>query len=334
MHFIVIGSGWYGCHLSKFLLENGHTVNIVDKTNDFFCGSSSKNQNRLHLGFHYPRSDDTIRECIVGYNMFVDKYSHCLKSIAHNYYFISQYNSLISFEDYCSKYDTFEVRYTVHDFNANSKIKHVLNKALLVDEQFIDFNSAKEYFKRELGQYMLPIDTYDTIQEIVQHINMKSDYIINCTYNHIDPIEFDTYELFITLLYRIDTPDIFAYTVMDGNFFSIYPYNFDDKIYSVTSVELGVLYRGIDNTYKPSLTDINTRIDEIKAYITDNVYNWDKIATYVDYYTSWKTKPNTNTDDRSLRYKQDGNILHFYGGKITGIFHAEKVLKDIIEKEI
>ena len=78
MRILIIGAGWYGCHLATVLLKRGIYVYIVDKSNDFFQGSSSKNQNRLHLGYHYPRSDDTITECKEGYTQFCEQYANII----------------------------------------------------------------------------------------------------------------------------------------------------------------------------------------------------------------------------------------------------------------
>jgi L-2-hydroxyglutarate oxidase LhgO len=52
----VIGAGWFGCHIAYQLIKKNYSVKIYEERNDIFCGASGNNQNRLHLGFHYPRS--------------------------------------------------------------------------------------------------------------------------------------------------------------------------------------------------------------------------------------------------------------------------------------
>ena len=83
MKYVIVGAGWYGCHIASLLVKNNKEILIIDKANDFFTGSSSKNQNRLHLGFHYPRSMETIHECKYGYEQFVKKYNHCINEPFH-----------------------------------------------------------------------------------------------------------------------------------------------------------------------------------------------------------------------------------------------------------
>jgi hypothetical protein len=335
MKILIIGAGWYGSHLSVKLLEKGHDIDIVDKENDFFSGSSSKNQNRLHIGFHYPRSDDTINECIVGYSKFKKEYSDFLSTIDKNIYFISNEKSNISIKDYKKIYDEKNIKYKLIEHSELPiPINNVECEYIHVNEKHIDFRKAREYFKTRLDSRMIKIDdknVFTSINNILTYLDKSYDLIINCTYNHLSPIEYEKYELYVTLLYKIETSETLAYTIMDGPFFSLYPYDIVNNIYTLTSVKDGIIYEGKilkDIADKENIIKQKKEIieNEIKKYIP----TWDKIATYEGFYESWKTKPHTTTDDRSLRFKKEDNIIHFYGGKITGIFHAEEVLNNLV----
>ena len=83
-YVLIIGAGIYGSHAAMTLKKLGIIFKIADKNNDFFKESSSKNQNRLHLGFHYPRSYDTRQECINGYTKFVNTYPFAAKNVPNN----------------------------------------------------------------------------------------------------------------------------------------------------------------------------------------------------------------------------------------------------------
>jgi hypothetical protein len=216
-----------------------------------------------------------------------------------------------------------DIQYTVlssKDTELPLSIQHVEDRCLQVDEMFIDPRKARDHFEMILQPYMVTGDQPES----------EYDYILDCTYNQRNPIEFDTYELYITLLYSIPSPTSFAYTIMDGNYFSIYPYDIINHIYTLTSVKHGILLktRAIRDDDIHIAEDIvrerKTIIEhEIKNFIPD----WDLHATYVGHYVSWKTKPVTTTDDRSLRISVSGKIITMYGGKITGIFHAENKLQ-------
>jgi hypothetical protein len=320
MKVLVIGTGWYGCHLACHLLSQGHTVVLVDKSNVFFSGSSSKNQNRLHLGYHYPRSPDTIRECIDGYERFTVTYPQLLQQIPNNYYFIASHGSKVTFENYIKLFPDA----TIHNSPLPLPIDKVETNYIRCDEQFISFEKARSFFQERLDKYFVKIDdteVFKSIKTISQHLGGEFDYTLNCTYNHLEPIEFDHYELFLTLLYRVDSPDLFAYTIMDGNYFSLYPYSIEDRVYTLTSVEHGVI---------SSEADIDRHRAKIEAGILEFIPSWNEKTQYVSYYVSYKTKPKTQTDDRSLRHRVDGNTVHFYGGKITGVFRAEAILDELM----
>ena len=83
----IIGAGWYGCHAARYLQSKGGHITILDK-DGIFCGASSKNQNRLHLGYHYPRSNKTVVECTAGYSKFISSYDYSVKSFDNNFYVI------------------------------------------------------------------------------------------------------------------------------------------------------------------------------------------------------------------------------------------------------
>ena len=57
------------------------------------------NQNRLHLGFHYPRSYKTRLLCKNGYDKFIKQYSELTDIIDKNYYCIAD-ESILDYETY------------------------------------------------------------------------------------------------------------------------------------------------------------------------------------------------------------------------------------------
>ncbi len=335
MRVLIIGTGWYGCHLASILNTNNINFVIVDKSNKIFEGSSSKNQNRLHLGFHYPRSIETIIESRYGYDKFLEKYSDLVYKFDKNFYFISSIDSHIEIERYLKIMKEHTTKFIEYSDELPIHITNIERPIICVEEQYINPFLAKNFFSERLKSSFKLIENsnaFNSIEEIIKELNTDFNLIINCTFNHLNPIPFDHYELYVTLLYKIENIDIFAYTIMDGPFFSIYPYDIDNKIYTVTSVNHGILYKGNVAKYDISENDIHTIRTKVEEQISFYISDWKNLAKYTGYFTSWKTKPNTITDDRSLRYKKEGNILNFYGGKITGIFEAENILLSILKE--
>lgn len=340
MKYVVIGAGWYGCHLASYLIEQNKEVYIIDKSNDFFTGSSSKNQNRLHLGFHYPRSIETMNECKYGYMQFINKYKQLISLIPNNNYYISKMRSKINIHEFIEKINEAELYYNIFyisDNNIALSLKGLEYIYFNTNEMYIDHRKASIYFKDNLLKYLnkCPEEVFTSIDSIKNYLQLdETDIILNCTYNQLNPIEYDKYELYISLIYKIENIDIFAITIMDGPFFSIYPYDIEKKLYTVTSVEHGVIYSGkqLINTEitDEQLTEKRTCIEKL---LDEYIDNWRNYLNYIDYNLSWKTKPLTTTDDRSVRINRDGNIINIYGGKITGIFEAEKYIGELLLKD-
>jgi len=249
-----------------------------------------------------------------------------------NYYFIAEIGSRTPIDEYKRRLIDYAIPHTVvAKEGLPLKIQGVGPEVLVSDERYIDPEEAGRYFQSAVGSLLVPLDpdAFVSISSICSRFPTSFECILNCTYNQLEPISYGTYELYLTLLYRIEGPEPFAYTLMDGDFFSIYPYKMDENIYTVTSVRHGVLET--PGTYDASISVTDAKVtdrirhieDDIRSYIPD----WNERATYVGYHTSWKTKPITDTCDRSVRWKQDGNLLTIYGGKLTGIFHAEDLLE-------
>ena len=88
----IIGSGWFGCHIGLKLKKKNFNVKIFEKGNDIFFNSSGNNTNRLHLGFHYPRSIKTREMSYKGYKRFVKEYPKLSSKINENIYAIADDN--------------------------------------------------------------------------------------------------------------------------------------------------------------------------------------------------------------------------------------------------
>ena len=78
----IIGGGFYGCAIASVLSNSGFQCTIHEKNHDLLYGTANKNIYRIHKGPHYPRSIETAKQCIDGYDRFVKKFE---KSICKNY---------------------------------------------------------------------------------------------------------------------------------------------------------------------------------------------------------------------------------------------------------
>lgn len=323
---LIVGCGWYGCHLATLLEEKGVDFDMIDMQNGFCIGSSSKNQNRLHLGFHYPRSAKTRRECFSGFPLFMRKYSDLTQTI-RNFYFISK-QSLLDFETYCSIFTHDGIPFEIgswKDIQPYSVIPNMFDGfPISVAEQFIDPRKVQEYFSKRFEHKRL-----DFTSDLVNA--MHYDTVFDCTYGRMIKSHGFTFETCFTVVLEmiIDSPPI-ALTVMDGMFFSIYPYDIEAKLYTLTHVEYTPVSL-FDPDGKLNNDDVTRlMINHVKKHIA----NFDNLFKPVSSFVSNKTKVvETGADDRSVVYERRGRIHSFMGGKITGIFEIDNIVTSSLGKE-
>ena len=84
----VVGCGAFGGMIALRLSEAGCDVTIFEREKECLRGASFNNQNRLHLGFHYPRDILTAHQCIQGFSRFREEFPECIVSGFPNLYFV------------------------------------------------------------------------------------------------------------------------------------------------------------------------------------------------------------------------------------------------------
>ena len=318
----VIGSGWYGCHISKVLIQKGFNVEIWEKNNEIFLGSSSMNQNRLHLGFHYPRNYNTRKQSREGFSKFLDHYGDLTQSVNNNLYAVSNsslvdgptYKAIFSHEDY--DFATYD-KYCDELFNIDLVIK--------TNERLIRHDLAKKYWESE----NLPINFNEEILSNKNNIftadgkkiNQPNDLIIDCTWGASNQNKAYFEQFFITYIIKFSRDLPFgAFTLMDGPFFSIFPYgNPEDNLFTLTHVKYGVIKTAeIDHEKKNEL--FSEILIDLKKYLQIDASSISLIDTFI----SRKLKPNSVSDarDTNVIFNEQKNYASVYSGKIDTIFHS------------
>lgn len=330
MNILIIGAGWYGLHLASVLKDHNITYKILEINNDIFMGSSSKNQNRLHLGYHYPRSIETINECRIGYEEMLQKYPTIIEDNINNYYFIHTKSVINSLE--------YEKLFNLIPSETSLKMNNVIS-SYIVEEKIINFNEAILYFDEYKKDIDFNYDENDIDIENKTYKGIKYDYIIDCSFNMSKICREKLKKKFITeicvsLIYeKINNLDIdFSITVMDGLFYSLYPYpnSYNKKYYTLTDVEYTPLYKShiINDIINYKIVDIDITKTKMEHKISTDYTDFTNNFKYVDYFISYKNKFDYINDDRSLYIQDDDNIIIFIGGKITGIFEMEKYIRN------
>lgn len=93
----VIGGGIFGITAAVVLGNNGYKVELFEKERDILMRASGINQYRVHRGYHYPRSSDTIQSCLHGIPGFMKMYGSTTDhDHSEHYYCIAKEGSAVT----------------------------------------------------------------------------------------------------------------------------------------------------------------------------------------------------------------------------------------------
>jgi hypothetical protein len=324
MKIAIIGGGWVGCHLS-YKLKDTHDITLFEKNNLLFDETSYNNQNRLHLGYHYARNHKTRMMCKDTFTQFMDDYGFMTEEVKKNLYCIPFHKSTID-------YGTYEEIFNVHNKKITDDVTfNNIEGCINTDERYINFKIAHEFFNKELSGLVVN-ETVTPLE--LKKISKEFDLVINATNNHIKDLHNQNsfFELTISLIYKKITETKFdALTIVDGDFFSIYPYQKDK--FTLTDVEHTPLkkFKTIKklNEYKETITNdlIDNKIKLIEKKVKKYFPEFLTFFKYDSYFLSTKSKILSKSDERYPVITKSGNVINCFTGKIQGIYIIENTLK-------
>ncbi len=356
---IIIGGGIHGLSCAMELADLDYEIVLIEKETELFQGTSGATHNRAHMGYHYPRAENTVEECQAGLNLFKHKFKEALIYPDSNYYLISKYNSMSSaaqFESFCKKFNLpYEKKWPEKCFLEQS----LMSQSFLVPEPVFDVSKLIDIFNRYVKQKKIILKTntmllkgektpQNTFQIMVneQGVNKKytGDLVINATYAYSNNIlkafgleqHMTKYNLQIVEVAVVRCKQkIPALTIMDGPFISIMPYARRTDLYLVYDVENSVNYQ--KQTY---LLD-----DSIKCRS-----NWDKMnqkgkiyfpfmdqLEYIKSLRAYRPIPlHDDNKDRSTKiesYKDCNGFYSILEGKFISALLIAKQLKTLIQTQ-
>jgi hypothetical protein len=238
----VIGCGAFGAMIALRLSQKGCNVTIFESKKECLRGASFNNQNRLHLGFHYPRDIMTAKQCIKGFSRFCEEFPECIVSGFQNLYFISKEGSFTKSDAYIDFCNNLGLQYKL--INNKDLPFEVLNTSLSTqcEEVVYDCNILRSSIMKKLNSSGVKLKTESKIDFVEKtttgyklKCNNKSydsyDHVINCTYADINriteqlghKIEKAQYEYTAIPIVKLDI-DTIGITIMDGPFMTLLPH--------------------------------------------------------------------------------------------------------------
>ena len=95
----IAGAGIYGATAAIRLAEQGHRVSLFDPLG-IMRAASAINQYRVHSGYHYPRSPETIRETLEARKEFIEEFAPAIVRNSRHYYAIPREGSRTPPDEY------------------------------------------------------------------------------------------------------------------------------------------------------------------------------------------------------------------------------------------
>lgn len=334
----IIGAGWFGCHIATELKKEKYKITIFEKEEDIFKNGSGNNTNRLHLGYHYPRSKITRKMSYDGYQKFINTYPMFSKPLKKNIYAIAKDKSnMMTSKKFENSIKQSKLKLSNISLNNIDLIN--ITKAYNTNERQIDHKKAKNFFKKKLKQNLLLKKDIKIIKEINKKYvidNKTFDYVVNCSWQQsFKSNDFDlTYEHCLISLFKSKNKKHFSYTIMDGPFYTLLQWSSNMfALYSVkdSRVLISKDFKKINRSKKK----ISVK-DQIK--IKDKIINgflkfypgFKKNFTFIENLNSIRTIVKNKKDARVCVVKNNRNFINILSGKIDHIFYAyEEVLKCI-----
>ncbi len=277
---IVIGGGIFGCLTAIELSKKGLRVQLHEKNDQIMIGASLNNQNRLHLGYHYPRDLETASQCQKGFKAFKTRFSECILEKFCNAYFISSTESNVEFTDY--KKFCEEANLPIRKIDLDNFIPTLKNidGGLFTDEVVYDSAILKILVSKELEKESVDVVTKSNVKSVyekgigfvikTEQESCETRSVVNCTYANFNDFNKELgldsqrlqYELTIVPIIKWRKGlDPIGITVMDGKFFTVLPFGKTDN-YLLYHVDHTVQETIVDSHYPTEWRNTKDYVDE------------------------------------------------------------------------
>lgn len=354
----VIGAGIFGCLTALKLAEKGFNVTLIDQNHDILFGASYINQNRIHMGYHYPRSMETAKSCKAFEEEFNREFEEAVVDNFDHYYCIANKDSHLTPEDYVSFCNQLDLPFSLYDFTQELLFdSKEIGIHICVPERVYDANILRKKIlnrildygnkiKLQLSTRVTKITTQD--QNYVLSTDLTTspfyvDSVVNATYSNMNrildmiglPVKEYQYELCEIPIILVPWKNRIGFTIMDGPFFGILPFGFSQE-YLLYDVELSVLERSVGT--KPSFAHdvkyyddptrreqrFNEYISKAKRFVPDAAYCRYLYSSYI----IRMVLPDSDKDDaRPTELLNHGNgIWSIFSGKVTNAIPLAETL--------
>ena len=337
---LVVGGGIFGTTSATMLANAGYNVTLHEELDDIMKCASNINQYRLHRGYHYPRSKETVTECLDGIKQFKRKYGDSVvNGDINHFYAISSRDSLVSREQYLEFLDEMGLEYNLHEPFKGTDL------TIEVNEELFDSDGLKtqaSYKMKGVGVNIV-LNKHTTEEDFDDY-----DYVVIATYAKINELldESIQYQYEVVEKPVVKLPEQYknkSVVVMDGPFMCLDPYKDDLHVlghvkHAIHSTNVGdypmvlnkdiVGYLNNGVISNPKITKIQKFIEAGKEFFED----FDKLEHVGSMFTVRTVLSHRDHDDArpTLVTQEAHNVYTIFSGKIgTCVKAANQLVKMI-----
>jgi hypothetical protein len=352
----VVGGGIFGISTAIVLAEQGMQVTLIERQKDLMTESSLVNQNRIHFGYHYPRSLETGRESLHGYESFKQYYSKALVEGFKKYYAIAKDGSLSTPEEFLHFCDQLGLVYEESYPDPHLLRPDSVSACWLVNEIIFDYHTLRQTAILKLMRFenvtvlrnTHPVSINDsgtlvTIKLVTGEV-IEADYMVNATYSGLrgiselvggEPISTKSELCMMPILRAPFAIAPIGITVMDGPFCSLMPRGFVPNEF--------ILYHVTHSVLETQWNEAHTHWSSIQGFpeleLQDASTFFFPVVKEFQYLESWITTrvvlPHTEQSDArpTLLYKHTPRTMSIFSGKLTTCVESAKRVLETINAE-
>jgi len=351
MKIAVVGAGFFGITAALKLSKAGHRVTLFDSKDDILSSASRTNQLRLHRGYHYPRSEETVKSLLYSLPKFLEVYGEAAIDSYDHHYAISSKNSFLNGEQYISFLEKFGLEYEIVETKSRANNKQCVVNPDQIDvlvkakESLLDYHKIYDLCRNMLleSNVTLKLNCEFNSEEIQNY-----DKLINCTYSSINKLtpweKKREYQFEVCEKICVEPSESLSgvsLVVMDGPFMCIDPYGNTGKsllgnvVHAIHSTNIGhnpivpnnilpYLNQGILSSKE--ISNFDKFIESGSAYIPDLSH-----CNYVgSMFTVRAVLPYKDASDErpTIVTEMDRKTINVFSGKIdTCVTAADQILE-------
>lgn len=331
----VAGAGIYGATIAIRLAQQGHDVRLFDPLG-ILRAASVINQFRIHSGYHYPRSPETITETLEARAEFSMAFAPAIVRNSRHYYAIPHEGSQTPpdlFEQVMAKYSLVCNRCRPEWMNFD-----FIDRCYEVDEQIYDPDVLRDLIERRIKDLGVRFERHVFTAEM----RPDYDFVVWATYG-LGPsrglFKIAKYQVAEKILIELP-PELrgISLVVVDGPFTAFDPYGSSERS----------LFGSAKNTNHWTTTDPNQAVPEPYARLLNgpsfapvDFSRFDamkndsalavpasKDAVYLGSRFTIRVVENNPAQDRRTLYVQEPapGELHIFSGKVVGAVKAARIV--------